>query len=155
MKKLIDDITELHKKMGVDKPKGTDYTHALFRMKFLMEELHETIEACGLHYDKNFHDIFNKYKGKINEEEVLDGLVDMMVVLVGTAHFFGYTNDIDGTTLLERAWDRVQEANMSKVPVKSAEESKRGSKFDLLKPEGWKKPVFGDLLQQLKERGTE
>jgi predicted HAD superfamily Cof-like phosphohydrolase len=150
LKKQIEDIIALHDKMGVKKPETTDYSFKLFRMKFILEELMETINACGLHYDSMFNDVRHKINGKENEEEILDGLVDLMVVILGTAHFFGFTNKIDNTTIFELAWDRVQEANMNKIPVKSANESKRGCQYDLLKPEGWKKPEFEDLFQRLK-----
>jgi predicted HAD superfamily Cof-like phosphohydrolase len=152
LNKQIEDVIALHNKMGITAPTETDYKFKLFRMKFILEELMETIQACGLHYDSMFNDIRYKVDGKENEEEILDGLIDLMVVIIGTAHFFGYTNRIDNKTIFEIAWDRVQEANMKKIPVKSAMESKRGSQFDLLKPEGWKKPNFEDLFQKLKER---
>jgi hypothetical protein len=36
--------------------------------------------------------------------------------------------------------DAVQKANMAKVRVAKAEDSKRGSTFDVRKPEGWVGP---------------
>lgn len=179
MKKLINDVKALHQKMGAPCPEDLDYKYAIFRAKFLLEELTEMINACGLHIgvtnEKGVDtvQIFNAINKPINEEEILDGLVDLIYVAIGTAIYFGYTNKIidrldceytdvctgidcnkcDNTkTLLELAWDRVQDANMKKVPVKHAGESKRGTQFDLLKPPGWQKPVFADLLQIIKER---
>lgn len=37
-------------------------------------------------------------------------------------------------------WDLVHRANMQKVRAKRAEESKRGSRFDVIKPPGWEAP---------------
>jgi len=44
------------------------------------------------------------------------------------------------------AWDRVHRANMSKVRAEKAGDSKRGSKFDVVKPSGWTAPDLTDLV---------
>lgn len=158
MKKLIDDVMVIHKKMGAPLPKGTDYTHAIHRMNFLLEELTELTEACGLIIgvkNVNGKDIPQVFEitgsSTFNEEEIIDGLVDLIYVAIGTGIYFGYHNSIGDKTLLEIAWDRVQRANDKKLPVESQKESKRGVRFDLKKPEGWQKPTFSDLIQILKK----
>lgn len=45
------------------------------------------------------------------------------------------------------AWRRVQLANMSKVRATSADQSKRGSTFDVVKPPGWEPPSHTDLVE--------
>lgn len=45
------------------------------------------------------------------------------------------------------AWSRVQLANMSKVRATSAEQSKRGSTHDVVKPPGWVAPSHTDLVE--------
>lgn len=159
LKKLIDDVMVIHKKMGAPLPEGTDYTHAIHRMNFLLEELTELTEACGLtigvkHVNgKDIPQVFEVIGfSNFNEEEIIDGLVDLIYVAIGTGIYFGYHNTIGDKTLLEIAWDRVQRANDRKIPVESQKESKRGVRFDLKKPEGWQKPTFSDLIQILKER---
>lgn len=149
MNKLISDVMKIHKMMDAPLPDKTDYTHSVHRLRFLMEELHELIKAAG--YEVECPHISSKIVHSFNEEEVIDGLVDLIYVAIGTAIYFGYTNKIENKTLLEHAWDRVQAANEMKVPVKNENESKRGVKFDLKKPEGWKKPVFGDLIKTIRK----
>lgn len=87
-----------------------------FRIKFLEEEFNETRAAVN-NYDA---------------EEVVDGLIDLIVVAAGTLDIFG----IDG----EAAWNEVHKANMSKeVGVKSSRPNPLGLP-DLIKPEGWVAP---------------
>lgn len=89
-----------------------------FRLNFLEEELDETTLA--------------KTAG-----DAVDGLIDLIVVAVGTLEAFG----VDGP----EAWRRVQVANMAKV---AGVNPKRENPFglpDLVKPEGWKAPTHADL----------
>ena len=44
------------------------------------------------------------------------------------------------------AFDRVHKANMSKIRAKSNKEGKRGSTWDVVKPEGWVAPDLTDLV---------
>lgn len=79
---------------------------------------------------------------KVREDQ-LDALVDMTYVVLGTAYLQGFN--------FAEAWRRVQRANMSKVRVERVEDSKRGSKFDVVKPQGWKPPCHADLVGVLGE----
>ena len=87
-----------------------------FRINFLREELDETQKA------------FNES----DAEEIVDGLIDLCVVAIGTLDAFGvnpYT-----------AWDQVLKANMNKeVGVKPERPNPLGLP-DLIKPEGWEAP---------------
>ena len=94
----------------------------LFRTDFMQEELTEIEEA------HNIGDI----------EAVFDGLLDLAYVVLGTA----WMMNLD----FEEGWNRVHHANMQKVRVKNASESKRGSSYDCKKPEGWTPPYLGDLV---------
>jgi len=87
-----------------------------FRMKFLKEELGEFIDA----YTKN------------NIVEAFDALIDLAYVTIGTARFMGLPFD--------KGWTVVHRANMKKVRAKTNGASKRGSKFDVIKPQGWVSP---------------
>tara|TARA_B100001093_G_scaffold95537_1_gene87610 strand:+ start:3326 stop:3727 length:402 start_codon:yes stop_codon:yes gene_type:complete len=87
-----------------------------FRLDFLEEELTETVKA------------FAENDG----EELVDGLIDLCVVAIGTLDAFG----VDPY----KAWDAVLEANMAKeVGVKPTRPNPLGVP-DLVKPSNWKAP---------------
>jgi len=87
-----------------------------FRIGFLQEELDETRSA---------------YMVK-DAEEIVDGLIDLCVVAIGTLDAFG----VDPY----KAWDEVLKANMQKeVGVKSTRPNPLGVP-DLVKPEDWEAP---------------
>jgi len=44
------------------------------------------------------------------------------------------------------AWTRVHNANMQKVRAATPNDSKRGSKYDVIKPPGWVAPDLSDLV---------
>lgn len=67
-----------------------------------------------------------------------DALIDLAYVVLGTAHLQGFD--------FEEGWRRVHAANMSKVRARRKSDSKRKSKFDVVKPEGWQAPVLTDLI---------
>lgn len=118
-KNWVQDIADMHTKYGVnekvrefDKEKLEKFLE--FRISFLQEELDELKDNKG------------------NPEEVVDALVDLCVVAIGTLDAF----DVDAYA----AWDRVHEANMSKeVGVKASRPNPLGLP-DLIKPEGWTAP---------------
>ncbi len=87
-----------------------------FRLKFLQEELRETEEAVEAG----------------DAEEIVDGLIDLCFVAIGTLDAFG----VDPY----QAWDEVFRANMSKrVGVKESRPNALGMP-DLVKPEDWVGP---------------
>lgn len=87
-----------------------------FRIQFLKEELNETEQA--------YHDG--------DPKEIVDGLIDLCVIAIGTLDAFGC--DAAG------AWAEVMEANMRKqVGVKATRPNPLGLP-DLIKPEGWTGP---------------
>ena len=101
------------------------YQFLNFRADFLQEELDETKRAIMAG----------------DAEEIVDGLIDLCVVAIGTLDAF----NIDGN----KAWDEVLKANMQKeVGVKESRPNPLGLP-DLIKPEGWKAPShkgnYGDL----------
>ncbi len=87
-----------------------------FRLQFLNEELRET-EAAFTNRDA---------------EEIVDGLIDLCVVAIGTLDAFG----VDAN----KAWNEVLKANLSKeVGIKPERPNPLGLP-DLVKPEGWQAP---------------
>ena len=118
------DMQDMHKKYGVDKwmdeEKKSDWSrlnkYMDFRIKMMQEELDETRAA---------------FKNQ-NEEEVVDGIIDLCVFAIGTLEVFG----VDAN----KAWDQVYKANMSKeVGIKEGRPNPLGLP-DLVKPKGWEGP---------------
>lgn len=87
-----------------------------FRVDFLKEELMETQAALTNN----------------DAEEIVDGLIDLCVVAIGTLDAFG----VDPY----KAWDAVLEANMNKQVGKKPTRPNPLGVPDLIKPEGWTAP---------------
>jgi len=116
----VNDIKDMHHKYGVHEwvKNNPDKLEQLlhFRVSFLKEEFDETFKAVG----------------EKDAEEIVDGLIDLCVVAIGTLDLMG----IDAY----EAWHQVHKANMSKeVGVKESRPNPLGLP-DLVKPEGWKAP---------------
>ena len=121
----VRDMNNMHAKYGVHKwvknnpDKLKKYLE--FRINFLQEELDETQRAAFIYEDP---------------EEIVDGLIDLCVVAIGTLDAFG----VDANA----AWDEVLKANMAKeVGVKPERPNPLGLP-DLMKPEGWEPPSHED-----------
>jgi hypothetical protein len=119
----VSDIEDMHTKYGVnekirtfDKEKLKQFLE--FRVAFLEEELNELKDNID------------------NPEEVVDALIDLCVVAIGTLNAFDISAD--------RAWDVVHDANMAKeVGIKASRPNPLGLP-DLIKPEGWTAPTHKD-----------
>jgi hypothetical protein len=126
-KDWVKDINEMQYKYGVHKwiHDNRDQPDNLrkyleFRIDFLREELDET-EAALVSMDA---------------EEIVDGLIDLCVVAIGTLDAFG----VDPY----KAWDEILRANLSKeVGVKPERPNPMGLP-DLIKPEDWEGPDHSD-----------
>ena len=122
-KDLFSMVSEFHEKFDLEViGKNLPADVANYRVSFLQEELDEI--------KKGYQDG--------NNEEVLDGLVDLVYVALGTAYFHGFD--------FNEAFRRVHVANLNKQRASDSTESKRGSSLDLVKPEGWEKPYLADLI---------
>lgn len=114
-----DDVHTFNEKYGVPMaPVPSLLNEELFRYRsaFLLEELEEFTRS---------HE-----RGDLNE--ALDALIDLAYVVHGTALIMGLP--------WETAWKRVHDKNMQKIKTPRAEASKRGSRFDVVKPPGWTPP---------------
>ena len=122
---MIEDNKAFQKKYGFDsEPMNQEKLD--FRMVLLKEEFIETMEA---HQDKD-------------AEEWVDGHIDMIVIAMGNLHLAGVN--------VKEAWNKVYQANMSKVRgIKEGRESSGG--FDVIKPPGWKAPDHTDNHGKLDE----
>jgi predicted HAD superfamily Cof-like phosphohydrolase len=144
------DIYDFHEKFKLaydGPPRGLDLDLSIFRTNFMAEEL---LEYAGL-YRPVLIDLIKKClsdpdfeiaRKHVSLEDKLDALVDLVYVVLGTAHMHGFDFD--------EAWRRVHEANMGKVRARRDEESSRGSaKYDIVKPEGWRPADLSDLVQSV------
>ena len=120
--KWVQDIAEMQEKYGVRKwvedPANKDKLKDFmaFRLDFIEEEFEETLLAFA----------------EQDPEEIVDGLIDICVVAIGTLLAF----DVDP----DKAWDEIHKANMAKeVGVKKSRPNPLGLP-DLSKPEGWTPP---------------
>ena len=115
----VKDIYDMHSKYGVHEAVDAMDNETLrkylsFRINFLQEELDE------LKANQN------------NPEEIVDALIDLCVVAIGTLDAFNVNS--------YAAWTEVFRANMQKeVGVKASRPNPLGLP-DLIKPEGWKGP---------------
>jgi len=124
MTNWVQDISNMHTKFGVntkmrefDKEKLQKFLQ--FRIDFLQEELDEMKDAD-------------------NGDDVVDALIDLCVVAIGTLDAY----DVDAY----EAWNRVHEKNMQKeVGVKPSRPNPLGLP-DLIKPEGWTPPTHADNI---------
>lgn len=122
-----EDVAAFHEKFGLaynGGPRLLDFDTLAYRIKFLEEELGEFVESTA----------------EQDLEGMADALIDLVYVAMGTAYMLGLP--------WQQLWNEVQRANMSKVRAKSADESKRGSSLDVVKPAGWTGP---DIKRVLKE----
>ena len=127
--KWVSDIAKMHSKFGVhawlaNKHEEKDYESLRqflgFRINFLHEELTETENAFG----------------NSDPEEIIDGLIDLCVIAIGTLDILGVDAD--------KAWREVLEANMAKEPgVKPSRPNPLGLP-DMIKPTGWTGPDHSD-----------
>lgn len=117
----VQDIHDMHTKFGVREVTSKLSANHLaeyleFRIRFLQEELDEMKHAAKTD----------------NAEEVVDALIDLCVVAIGTLDAYGVN--------AYKAWDEVHAANMAKeVGIKASRPNPLGLP-DLVKPEGWKAP---------------
>ena len=125
MTDLMKDIKEFHEKFelrGPQQPTQLPGDLHEFRVDFMFEELHEYRLA--------------HQQGNIVDQ--LDALVDLTYVVLGTAYLHGFD--------FNEAWRRVHAANMEKIRAASGFDSRRGSAYDVVKPEGWTAPDLSDLV---------
>ena len=130
-----EDMNRMHKKYGaheaVEKLNREQLKAFLqFRINFLQEELDEMKQAATPNQP-------------VDGEEVVDALIDLCVVAIGTLDLFK-VNPYD-------AWNQVLMANLNKkVGIKESRPNPFGLP-DLIKPEGWKAPSHKDNHGKLKD----
>lgn len=133
MNKWQEDVLEFHKEMDLlvgDVP--PEIRRPELRAELILEEAKEVVEALtgvkitGVAIDPE--------PGQPSLLEAIDGLIDLIVVSIGTAIEMG----ID----LDPFWDEVQRANMAKAGGPKRDDGKQ------LKPEGWVPPDHAKVLRE-------
>lgn len=134
MKTWHEDVREMYEKFGmldwvndqIELGRGDKLYKLLeFRLNFLDEELLEARKAFAAE----------------NRAEIVDAMIDMCVIAIGTLELFG----VDA----QRAWEEVHSANMSKRPgVKPGRPNPLGLP-DLMKPSGFVSPNHSDNVGAL------
>ena len=119
--KLCKDVEAFHKKFKLGykgPPRLLEHKISDARYRHLFEELQEL--ASG--------------NGKRDKEKILDALVDIVYVALGTAYLQGFNFD--------EAWRRIHKTNMKKIRMAT-----KRSPLDVVKPVGWRPPDLKDLCQ--------
>jgi len=116
------DLVDFHEQVVLDnfpkQPYIPNEQKKLLRGELIIEEIRETLDAI----DKN------------DLVKIADGIVDSIVVLLGTSVTYG----ID----IRPVWDEVHKTNMAKKGGKLRADGK------LLKPEGWKPPNIERIIKE-------
>lgn len=118
---LAKDVAQFHQKFGLDheiNDEEWDLRHA---------RLAEEVEEYQLAVEEGDY------------EKVFDAIIDIVYIVIGTAHRCGWD--------FNEGWRRVHAANMRKIRALSGDDSKHGSVFDIVKPEGWEAPNLADLVE--------
>jgi len=131
---MINDIKEMHNKFQVTEFINNNSDNKLllqkflkFRLDFIKEELDETFDAY-----------FNR-----NDVEVLDGLIDILVVTLGTLDVFKCDTP--------KAWENIHNSNMSKIPGVNLTRPNNFSLPDMVKGKDFKKPDIKNYTGLLKQ----
>lgn len=128
----FEDVGEFHRKFELDNildngagPREVPADLMDFRIKFLEEELKEFKDAYAMG----------------DEAGMADALIDITYIAMGTAHLRGHP--------WNALWAEVQRANMTKARAKKdASDSRRNSKWDVIKPPGWTAPDIEGVLHR-------
>lgn len=148
MSDLVGDVEAFHAKFGLTydgAPRVLFGELGEFRRKFLGEELSEYEKAMyqgqyAVAMAEALPDDHPAGDTAAHLEHMLDALVDLVYVAIGTAQMQGLD--------FREAWRRVHEANMAKVRAERASDSARGTTFDVVKPPGWRAPSHRDLVER-------
>lgn len=139
MASVFADVLAMHKKFKVPK---YDLIHISDNPEDQTPEFREMIK-----FRKDFiQEEVDELTTAIQDQEPLeavDAIIDMMVVGIGLLAQLHIDEE-----QMQAHWDEVWECNMSKVLAPNREDSKRGHKFDLIKPPGWKGPDHDSILSK-------
>ena len=148
----VADIEDFHRKFDLfydGRPRALPEDLQSFREDFLAEELEEyRLHVRCLRHLLDVIPVGGPDPAEVTFqlEEMLDGLVDLVYVALGTSHLHGFD--------FAEAWRRVHAANMAKIRAAAPEDSKRNSTHDVIKPMGWLAPDHTDLVEDHAHRSA-
>jgi len=122
MTSVFEQVAEFHQRFDMPVPKEPgmpDNDMIAKRLEFMHEELCEFMDAAA---DNNMVGMF-------------DAILDLIYVAAGTGLYMGLSAET-----LAKGFEAVHDANMEKIKVVSADDSKRGTAHDVKKPPGWVGP---------------
>ena len=137
VKSNYDDVITFQKRFSLPAPAAPRHLQSdvMFgRIEMILEELRELMEAYRTRRTGS-RDCEHAY----SIAKVADALIDLNYFVLGTAAMMGLP--------WEAMWDEVQRANMTKEPIKSADESKRNNVLDVRKPANWQPPDLEALVK--------
>jgi len=155
---FLNDVIEFHEKFNIRRGDSKEVTKKLtdkeirFRVGFLLEELTETMEAFGLQKGENNKKELMEFIARVeiedhnyDELEVIDGLLDLIYVALGTLDLMHLSEDH-----IRDHWAEIQRANMTKERAKGDDDpkSKRKNSLDIVKPDGWKGPDHKGVMEK-------
>lgn len=138
------DVLAFQKKFGVPMaavPSFLDREAAMFRIRFMAEELQEFALANRVPFKVVVSPLSVAEFDALPEQDIhqaADALIDLSYVVRGTSLMMGLP--------WGKLWRTVHIANMAKVRAQKAEDSKRGSTLDIVKPAGWVAPDHSNAL---------
>lgn len=104
------------------------------------EELESIMQLRILRMREELEEFEDAYEDG-DQAEMADALVDLVYVVLGTAHVLGYP--------WEAVWQEVHQANMRKQRAPSSGEGSRyGNGYDVIKPAGWVAPNVAAVLKR-------
>lgn len=142
---VVEQMIKVYQQDVPDSPQELDAETRRLRFNLCWEEFQEMMEGLGKHFfeeggpDAGWVEKYDYDAKKFSEqdlEKLLDGALDLIVVVLGTLAAAG----IDP----HEAWAEVHRTNMAKGDGPVREDGKR------LKPEGWEPP---DIRQCLINQG--
>jgi len=136
MEKQIMQVLDFQKRVNAplpDSPTLLPLQRANLRQSLLQEEVTEIASATGLFAEgiKDEHETL---------VEVLDGIIDCIYVLIGTAHEYGLADR------LVFAFTEVHESNMTKFGENGVAVFREDGK--LLKPDSYRKPNLNQIIKK-------
>jgi len=149
----VEDVTHMHDTFELiehipSEPAFPDKALLRMRLNFLLEEFKELCASCGAEIVNTPTGVTVQLtKDPQSLSGALDAIVDLQVVLLGTADFFGFLGNgsleaKDERIIFDVAWCRIMESNMRKI--RDPFDKRPTAKF--VKPEGWEHPDLSDLI---------
>ena len=123
---IVNDIESMHSKFGVNN-RVAEIAIGENNREILLDYLKFRLDMC----QEELTETFDAFNAK-DAEEVVDGLIDLIVFAVGTLDVLNVN--------VKKAWINVMNANLAKNPGIKPERPNKYGFPDLIKPTGWVAP---------------